>query len=208
MKYTDFDRIFRDYGLVHTRSIFLEDPWFDTIQLTRRAKKWLIHKLVNWYWVFATRAQDTLTRQYIASAVYTPSYLSLERALSYYGMIPESVFQYTSVTSRKTQSYTILQKNYTYQKIKPSLMFGYDVIDADGYKIRIGQPEKVLLDYFYLHPHIIDPEDFEWLRLNVFTLQELIDQEKLLIYAVKYPKKTQKTIQSLLHYINVWSHAN
>jgi len=110
--------------------------------------------------VFAARAQDTLTRQYIATTVYTPSYLSLERAMSYFGMIPESVFQYTCVSTRKTQSYTLLQKQYTYQKIKPSLMFGYDMIDADGYKVWIGQPEKVLLDYFYLHPHTTDLEDF------------------------------------------------
>ena len=37
--------------------------------------------------------------KYIASKIYTPSYISLHSALSIYGIIPEAVTDVTSVTS-------------------------------------------------------------------------------------------------------------
>ena len=43
---------------------------------------------------------------YFANRIYRPSYISLHTALSFYGIIPESVVQITSVTSLKTASFT------------------------------------------------------------------------------------------------------
>lgn len=37
----------------------------------------------------------------LAGSIYGPSYLSLEFALAYYGMIPEAVYTFTSVTYDK-----------------------------------------------------------------------------------------------------------
>ena len=41
----------------------------------------------------------------VANKIYSPSYISLETALSYYGLIPESVYALTSVSTRKTISF-------------------------------------------------------------------------------------------------------
>lgn len=37
----------------------------------------------------------------VANAIYSPSYLSFDYALSYYGLIPEAVYVYTSATFKK-----------------------------------------------------------------------------------------------------------
>ena len=42
----------------------------------------------------------------LATKIYHPSYVSMESALGYYGIIPEAVFTATSVTTRKTESFT------------------------------------------------------------------------------------------------------
>lgn len=41
---------------------------------------------------------------YLASIIYGPSYLSFEFALSYYGLIPEAVYHFTSATFNKRRS--------------------------------------------------------------------------------------------------------
>src|SRR3989344_4847720 len=40
---------------------------------------------------------------YIANKLYSPSYISLEFALSYHGVIPETVYEITSVTTKTTR---------------------------------------------------------------------------------------------------------
>ena len=38
---------------------------------------------------------------YVANAIYGPSYISFDTALSYWGMIPEAVYSVTSATTQK-----------------------------------------------------------------------------------------------------------
>src|SRR3989344_6561832 len=40
---------------------------------------------------------------YLANKLHTPSYVSLEWALSYHGVIPETVYEVTSVTTKATR---------------------------------------------------------------------------------------------------------
>lgn len=44
----------------------------------------------------------------LANAIYGPSYLSFEFALSYHGLIPEAVYTYTSATFKKKKSIQII----------------------------------------------------------------------------------------------------
>lgn len=82
----------------------------------------------------------------IANFIYTPSYISLESALSIYGIIDQFSYKITSITLRKTKEFKINDKNYTYHHIKQD--FFQDYRKEGGYLI--ASPEKAVFDYLYL----------------------------------------------------------
>jgi len=60
----------------------------------------------------------------LAEAIYGPSYLSFEFALSYHGLIPEAVYQYTSATfeKKRTKLFETPFGVFSYRDV-PSLVF-------------------------------------------------------------------------------------
>jgi len=81
----------------------------------------------------------------IASSLIKPSYISLETALSEYGLIPEIVYSITSITTKTTTEFNVKGINYIYKSVKKTAFTGY--IKKDNYLI--AKPEKALADYFY-----------------------------------------------------------
>ncbi|MBF5059620.1 hypothetical protein [Candidatus Neptunochlamydia vexilliferae] len=57
----------------------------------------------------------------LANKIYGPSYVSLEYALAYYGMIPEHVVEVTSVTSKRKRLYNTPVGRFSYTPIPLSL---------------------------------------------------------------------------------------
>ncbi len=86
----------------------------------------------------------------LASMLYRPSYLSDVWALSYYGIIPEGVSVFTSVTTRKPRRFRNAFGEYSYRSIKKSVFFGYSSVELMGRKIFLATPEKALVDLWYL----------------------------------------------------------
>lgn len=85
----------------------------------------------------------------IANALYRPSYISLEYALSHYGIIPESPYSITSVTTKVSASFIVREKEFLYKKIKREAFTGYAPEKAGGHTIFMAEPEKALVDYLY-----------------------------------------------------------
>ena len=133
-------------------------------QLSLWQKQQYIIKLKNGVYLFADEA-SRVSPEEVAFHVYSPSYISLEKALSIYGLIPEMVYSVTSVTPRTTRSFKNRFGNFIYKHIKPSLFFGYREIKEDQSFYLLAEPEKALLDYLYLHK-IYAGEGWEELRLN------------------------------------------
>jgi predicted transcriptional regulator of viral defense system len=48
---------------------------------------------------------DEMVLFMVANKIYEPSYVSLESALAYYKIIPETVLGVTSISSRKTKQH-------------------------------------------------------------------------------------------------------
>lgn len=100
-------------------------------------------------------------------------------ALSYYNFIPETVYQVTSVTTKKTKDFQTDIGNFTFRHIKPSIYFGYRLIEYHGDRnILLAEPEKALLDYFYLNHQISTIDDFIETRINQDEFTDQIDQNK------------------------------
>lgn len=92
----------------------------------------------------------------VANSIYSPSYLSFDYALSYYGLIPETVYVYTSATYRKNKKkkYVNTLGTFTYRDVPPSCYPYEIVIKQEGkYTFLIASAEKALCDKLYtIHP--------------------------------------------------------
>jgi len=85
-----------------------------------------------------------------ANYLFRPSYVSFETALSYYGIIPETIYTITSATPKASKEFTFLGQSYRYYKIKKKLLFGHRPIKIGNKLILMAEREKALLDYLYL----------------------------------------------------------
>lgn len=127
----------------------------------------------------------------LANLIYGPSYLSLEWALSHYGLIPERVTELTSVTCKRDKVFDTPVGRFTYRFLHPrKYPAGVDRREVDrGHPVLMATPEKALADRLalvdkdlelesaadvgdYLTTHLrIDPSDL--LGLNSQRLSEI-----------------------------------
>ena len=166
-------------------------------QLSLWSRKKYIRKLKNGLYVISERAKS-LKMETIAFNLYQPSYISLEWALFKYGLIPEIVFNPTSVTARTTRTFKNSFGLFSYRHLKKELFFGYRKISENDQIYLIAEPEKALLDYLYLNsPKIKTPEDIEELRFNEIEIKKL-NKTKLRKYA---KMANSKNLQKLIYQI-------
>ena len=114
--------------------------------LSRHAKEGHLVRLKRGLYTLKNFTPDEMT---LANRLYIPSYLSLEYALSYYSIIPESVYSVTSVTTKPTRTFVCLGKTFTYQKIKHKAFFEYTAKERNEGSVFIASPEKAMADYLY-----------------------------------------------------------
>ena len=173
MDYLGFRNKMYDLACFSIDQVYASQPGFDRNNLYRWTKKGLLVSLRRGYFAFPEYKRKTDYAWYFANCMYKPSYISLHTALSFYGIIPESVIQITSVTTLKTASFFNEFAQYSYQSVKKALMFGYGLKPLpDGRGIRFASPEKALLDLFYLYPEYNTQKQMEDLRLDEDFLHE------------------------------------
>ncbi len=88
-----------------------------------------------------------VSTELIANHLCTPSYVSMETALRYYGLIPEMVYTTRSMTMRQPKTFSNHYGNFEFRTIKQEcfhigLTNGY----CDGACFMIASPEKALCD--------------------------------------------------------------
>ncbi len=88
----------------------------------------------------------------MAHALYWPSYISLESALSYHGLIPEAVLNTTCVTTQKSTTTKNKFGFFTYHKI-PAVKFFLGVTREEENEsiFFIATPWKAITDYVYCY---------------------------------------------------------
>lgn len=92
----------------------------------------------------------------IANYLRGPSYVSLESALSYWNMIPERVYEISSVTLKTSKKYTTEVGRFSYKQLKtPYYSYGIKNIQSSPKQtMLIASPEKALCDKVVLTPKI------------------------------------------------------
>jgi len=124
----------------------------------------------------------------IANKIYQPSYISFETALSFYGIIPETIYEVISASSRTTRSFNVNDIKYSYKKIKKNCFNGYKPIKIKDATILIAEPEKALVDYLYLVA--LGKRKLAYERIDLSKIKKT----KLLNYANQFQKKKIKEI--------------
>jgi len=84
----------------------------------------------------------------IANHLRGPSYVSLEAALSYWGLIPERVYEVSSVTTKTTRTYKTPLGSFTYVHFAlPYYAFGIKSVSLTERQVAlVASPEKALCD--------------------------------------------------------------
>ena len=115
----------------------------------------------------------------LAEAIYGPSYLSFEYALSYHGLIPEAVYQYTSATfeKKRTKLFETLFGVFSYRDVpSPVFPLGVQMILQGENSFRLATPEKALCDELYKFPPCTNRTELEQLLFEDLR----IDKEAVL----------------------------
>ena len=103
----------------------------------------------------------------IANRMGKASYVSLQSALAYYGMIPEHVPVVTSITTGRPETLRTGLGAFGFRHVQKSLFAGYQaVVVAPGQSAFLATAEKALLDLIYLSPSGDDSVFIDGLRLQ------------------------------------------
>jgi predicted transcriptional regulator of viral defense system len=202
MRYNEFREALKIYTVFSVNDIRKVDSRFHVRRLIEWRDKGYIKKIIRGYYVFADLDLDENVLFEIANRIYSPSYISFEMALSYYQMIPESVYGLTSATSRKTMVFKTNIGDFIYHTIRPCLLFGYKLIDYNGRRFKVAEPEKALLDYFYINTSLKSDDDFAGMRIAKEQYLTQVDERRFVAYLNEFRHKSlAKRVKSFMEYV-------
>jgi len=202
MKYTDFKNAVRRFPVFSSSQLGgLGNGMVLPVQLTHWQKQGLIIRLrKNLYILNENDRTVTPSRAFIGNQLYGPSYISLEYALSFYGLIPERVADVTSITTKKTQTFSNAFGTFRYQHMKQPCFSGFVVQrDENNFPYLIATREKAILDFLYLNLKSLDTDKKDFFKHSM-RLQNLegLHLRKLTQMAVTFKnKKLKKIIKNL-----------
>lgn len=130
--------------------------------IERLEKNKLIERLIKGKYILAKSKLSDFEK---AGLILSPSYISLESALNFYGILPQFPYSITSVTTKKSKRYEINNKEYEFTKISKS--FYSDFVKIDDFLI--ATPEKALIDIVYLASKKLKKIDFTELDMSIIN---------------------------------------
>lgn len=88
----------------------------------------------------------------LAQHIYGPSYISLESALSRYGLIPEAVYTVTSVSYGKSKEFRTPLGTFSYDPVRQKIFLAgvKRETEESGQAYLIASAVKALADYMYV----------------------------------------------------------
>ena len=159
-------------------------------KITALLRQGIIIRVKKGIYVFGEKySRGPFSREILANMIYGPSYVSLDYALHYHGLIPERVEAVTSVTSGRGRRFSTPVGLFIYRMIPlRAYQIGIDQVQIEGGRpFLIATPEKALADKIhddrgtgvrtqeemkdYLLKNLrVDPESLAKLDADVFAL--------------------------------------
>ncbi|MCU0857903.1 MAG: hypothetical protein MUC65_05815 [Pontiellaceae bacterium] len=178
-----FDELLKELGEEPVfRSSFLLTGGRNPADVHRQISRWvssgkLIQLRRSFYMLADIYRKKTAHPFFLANQIKEASYVSLQSALSYYGLIPEYVPVITSVTTGRPERFETAIGGFLFKHVKKEFFSGYISEKlADGQSAFLATPEKALLDLIYLTP---GADNADYLRELRIQHSERLDLERL-----------------------------
>jgi predicted transcriptional regulator of viral defense system len=202
ISYLEFREALYPQGLFSFAQVKLHYPDFNANNLLYWQKKGYIVRLRREWYCFREFTQVREFTFLVANNIYSPSYISHQEALLFYGLIPEHIVNSTSITTKKTRSFEILGKTFKYYSIHPMLFFGYELkeMTANGFRrnVHMADREKAILDLLYIFDFYRTEEDLSEIRFNEIALEKDIDWQRMEGYLQRFGLKVlDRKIQTI-----------
>ena len=108
--------------------------------------------------LFVVNPEETglpLSSGLIANHLLAPSYVSMQTALRYYGLIPEAVYTTQSMTLKHSRSFDTPVGRFEYKNMsREAFSIGITSINMQSYAFLMATPEKALCDLIANSPKV------------------------------------------------------
>jgi len=164
---------------IFNSAVLISGP-VDSTDIRRQLSRWvctgrLIQIRRGLYTLTDTYRKKTPHPFLVANMIKRASYVSLQSALAYYGLIPEYVPSVTSVTTGRPETTSTSIGNYIFKHIKTAWFHSYKNIElSERQSVFVASPEKALLDLLYLTPGSDDLNYQNELRLQNVEALDLV----------------------------------
>ena len=138
--------------------------------LQRLEKKDIIKRIENGKYLFSFIEVSDFE---IANFLTSPSYISLESALSFYGIMSQFPYTITSITSKKSKRVIYEDKEYEFIHMESKYLYGF----FKKNNFLIASPEKALIDELYFVAkklRIISLEELDLTNINKKHLKSIV----------------------------------
>ncbi|MDR1877393.1 MAG: hypothetical protein LBQ84_07200 [Flavobacteriaceae bacterium] len=148
-------------------------------KISELVRKGLVIRVKRNLYIVAPKVHNQeISRELVANHLYGPSYVSLESALAYYGLIPERVYMMRSVCTKLHKQYDTPLGHFEYIKVPENyypIGVSQEIID-NSYAFLIASPEKALCDKILTTPN---------LRIqSVKAMQEYLEEDLRIDFSV------------------------
>lgn len=165
------------FSVIDAKKLFKIDNNNTLYKLLQRLEKQSIIERIT-----AGKYQFSLIEAFefeLANFIADPSYISLESALSLYGILSQFPYSITSVTINKSQKIIYKEKEYEFNHISPKYFFSF--IKKENFLI--ASPEKALLDELYFISkgiRKINLDELDLSKINKTQLREIAKEYKFI----------------------------
>lgn len=152
MKFDDLRTLMAERPYFRSDDLHMGRPIlpFELVQLSHWTQEGKVVRLKKGFYTMSEKNRKcSLSALELADPLYRPSYISLEWALSRYGIIPEAVGTLTMVSPLKTAKFQNEIGTFTYKHIAPDFFFGYTRERSPSLHF-LATPEKAVLDFIHL----------------------------------------------------------
>lgn len=175
----------------------LQDYRYPANKLARMVEQGSVFPVVRGLYVSDSKTPGHL----LAASIYGSSYLSFDYALSYWHLIPEAVYAYTSATydKKKRKQFKTAFGLFTYRDVpKQVFPIGIQIVKEGSYSFLIAQPEKALCDKLYTISPVANLGALETLLFSDLRIDQVaffsLDSEVLVKMAGKYQTANHKRL--------------
>ncbi len=206
MDFAQFKNQFQNRPFILSRDAlsFVKNPQVLRNQFNRWQKKGLLISLRKGVYILNEQDRKIPANvNALANILYEPSYLSLEYALNFYGIIPEAVADITSVSTRKTKQFKNALGSFMYQHINPEAFRGFKRVGEGSSAFFMADPEKAVVDFLYLNLSEFGDDAQEKLEQSYrFQNVEELNPEKLSAFGQHFQsRKLTRVIKILARWI-------